>query len=153
VRLLEQAVDQARSMKRAGGHALLLLQLGDAYRLGGRITDAGVIAQHALDLARTHKERGHEAYALRLLADIAAAGPGAARGDAEALYRQALGLAEELAMRPLAARCHLGLGRLHARGGRPTLAAASLAAAVTGFTNLGMSYWLAEAQSDLAAVH
>jgi transcriptional regulator with AAA-type ATPase domain/tetratricopeptide (TPR) repeat protein len=152
VRLLEQAVDQARSMKRAGGHALLLLQLGDAYRHGGRITDASVIAQHALDLARTHKERGHEAYALRLLADLAAPGPGGARGDAEALYCQALGLAEELSMRPLAARCHLGLGRLHARMGRPTLAAASLTAAVAGFTSLGMSYWLAEAQSELAAV-
>jgi len=151
VLLLEQAVDQARSMKRAGGHALLLLQLGEAYRLGGRITDASVIAQHALDLARTHKERGHEAYALHLLAEIAAPGAGGARGDAEALYRQALGLAEELSMRPLAARCHLGLGRLHARMGRPTLAVTHLAAAVAGLTSLGMAYWLAEAQSELAA--
>lgn len=139
-------------MKRAGGHALLLLQLGEAYRLGGRITDASVIAQHALDLARTHKERGHEAYALHLLAEIAAPGPGGARGDAEALYGQALGLAEELSMRPLAARGHLGLGRLHARMDRPTLAATHLAAAVAGFTSLGMSYWLAEAQSELAAM-
>jgi hypothetical protein len=105
-----------------------------------------------LDLARTHKERGHEAYALRLLADIAAPGPDGARGDAEALYCQALGLAEELSMRPLAARCHLGLGRLHTRMGRPTLAATSLASAVAGFTSLGMSYWLAEAESELAAV-
>ena len=152
IRLLEQAVDQARSMKRAGGHALLLLQLGDAYRLGGRITDASVIAQHALDLARTHKERGHEAYALRLLADIAAPGPGGARGDAESLYGQALALAEELAMRPLAAHCQLGLGRLHARLGRPALAAASLAAALAGFTSLGMSYWLAQTEAELAAV-
>ena len=37
IRLLEQAVDQARAMKRAGGHALLLLQLGDA--LPARRTD------------------------------------------------------------------------------------------------------------------
>jgi transcriptional regulator with AAA-type ATPase domain/tetratricopeptide (TPR) repeat protein len=152
VLLLEQAVDQARAMKRAGGHALLLLQLGEAYRLGGRVTDASVIAQHALDLARTHKERGHEAYALHLLAEIAAPGPGGGHGDAEALYGEALGLAEELSMRPLAARCHLGLGRLHARMARPPLAATHLAAAVAGLTSLGMSYWLAEAQSELAAV-
>jgi tetratricopeptide (TPR) repeat protein len=152
VRLLEQAVDQARSSKRAGGHALLLLQLGEVYRLAGRITDASVIAQHALDLARTHKERGHEAYALRLLADLAAPGPSAAHGEAEALYDRALGLAEELSMRPLAARCRLGLGRLHAQMDRPTLAAASLATAVAEFTSLGMSYWLVEAQSELAAV-
>ena len=32
---------------------------------------------------------------------------------AEAHYRQALALAEELGMRPLQAHCHLGLGRLY----------------------------------------
>jgi len=152
VGLLEQAVDQARAMRRAGGHALLLLHLGDAYRLGGRPTDASVVAQHALDLARTHKERGHEAYVLQLLADLAAPGPGGPRGEAEALYRQALALAEELSMRPLAARCQLGLGRLHARLGRPDLATASLAAAGASFTRLGMSYWLAAVDAELAAV-
>jgi len=51
-------------------------------------------------------------------------------------------------MRPLAARCHLGLARLHARLGRPELAGASRAAAVDAFTALGMSYWLAEARSE-----
>jgi hypothetical protein len=55
-------------------------------------------------------------------------------------------------MRPLAARCQLGLGRLHARLGRPDLATASLAAARAGFTRLGMSYWLAAADAELAAV-
>ncbi len=150
IRLLEQAVDQARAMRRAGGHALLLLQLGDAYRTAGRLADAGAIGQHALDLARAHKERGHEAYALRLLADLSALGPGGPRGDAEWLYTQALGLAEELAMRPLAARCHLGLGRLHGRLGRPALAAAGLERAVADFTALGTSRWLAEAAAALA---
>jgi len=151
IRLLEQAVDQARSMRRAGGHAMLLLQLGDAYRLAGRLTDASVIAQHALDLARAHKERSHEAYALRLLAEIGAPGPGGPRGEAEALYAQALGLAEDLSMRPLAARCHLGLGRLHARLGRPALAAASLVTAEDAFSALGMSYWVAEARAEREA--
>src|SRR6185503_8919745 len=111
-----------------------------------RLTDASVIAQHALDLARAHKERSHEAYALRLLAEIGAPGPGGPRGEAEALYAQALGLAEDLSMRPLAARCHLGLGRLHARLGRPALAAASLVTAEDAFSALGMSYWVAEAR-------
>jgi hypothetical protein len=110
-----------------------------------------VIAQHALDLARAHKERSHEAYALRLLAEIGAPGPGGPRGEAEALYAQALGLAEDLSMRPLAARCHLGLGRLHARLGRPALAAASLVTAEDAFSALGMSYWVAEARAEREA--
>jgi DNA-binding NtrC family response regulator/tetratricopeptide (TPR) repeat protein len=145
--LLEQAVEQARSMKRTGGHALLLLRLGDVYRLAGRVNDASVIGHHALDLARAHKERGHEAYALRLLADIDVRDG----GKAESLYRQALDLAEELSMRPLAAHCQWGLGRLYARTGRATEAATCLAAAVASFRALDMPYWLERAEADLRA--
>ena len=38
---------------------------------------------------------------------------------AAAAYQQAITLAEELGMRPLQAHCHLGLGSLYARTGRP----------------------------------
>jgi tetratricopeptide (TPR) repeat protein len=49
---------------------------------------------------------------------------------AEAHYRQALALAEELGMRPLVAHCHLGLGKLYARIGRRAETRAALSAAV-----------------------
>ena len=35
--------------------------------------------------------------------------------DVRASYRQALGLAEELGMRPMVAHCHFGLGKLYRR--------------------------------------
>ena len=40
--------------------------------LAGRLEEAHALAERALALAREHQERGHEAYALRLLGDIAA---------------------------------------------------------------------------------
>jgi hypothetical protein len=49
----------------------LALQMGEAYLLVGRATEASECATPALTLARERKERGHEAWALRLLGEIA----------------------------------------------------------------------------------
>ena len=87
------------------------------YLLAGREADARAAAQRALGLARQHKERGHEAYTLRLLGEIAAREDPLDIGKAEDHYRQALALAEELGMRPLIAHCHVGLGKLYRRTG------------------------------------
>ena len=65
-------------------------------------------------LARAQKEQGYEAYALRLLGSIAVHRHPTDVEPAEAHYRQALALADELGMRPLQAHCHLGLGTLYA---------------------------------------
>ena len=86
--------------------------------LAGRLEEAHALAERALALARTHQERGHQAYALRLLGDIAARREPPESASAEAHYRQALTLAEELGMRPLQAHCHRGLGTLYAKIGR-----------------------------------
>ena len=134
-------------MKRAGGHALLLLQLGDAYRLGGRITDASVIAQHALDLARTHKERGHEAYAMYMLGEIAAREGPVSIAVAETSYRRGLALADELSMRLLVAHCHLGLGKLYRRTGERDQAREHITTATTMYREMGMTYWLGQAET------
>jgi sugar phosphate isomerase/epimerase len=80
--------------------------------LAGSLEEAHALAERALALARAHQERGHQAYALRLLGDIAAHRDPPESEQAEAHYRQALDLAEELGMRPLQAHCHLGLGTL-----------------------------------------
>ena len=52
------------------------------------------------------KERGYEAHALRFLGEVAAQRQPPQVAQAEAYYRQALALAEELGMRPLQAHCH-----------------------------------------------
>ena len=52
--------------------ALCRLSLGEAQLLAGRLEEAQALAERALALAHAHQERGNQAYALRLLGDIAA---------------------------------------------------------------------------------
>jgi hypothetical protein len=68
---------------------------------------------------------------------------------AEGLYREALALAEELGMRPLVARCHLGLGRLSRRTGQRGPAREHLTTATTMFRQMGMQFWLEQAAVEL----
>jgi sugar phosphate isomerase/epimerase len=79
--------------------------------------DARTVAHRAVDIARQHKERGHEAYTLLPLGEIAAREDSVDSGKAETYYRQAFALADALGMRPLVAHCHVGLGKLYRRIG------------------------------------
>src|SRR5262249_44334777 len=65
--LLEQAVEQGTAIRLMAYHALWVAFLGEGYLLADRLEDAGAGAERALHHARAHKERGWEAYALRLL--------------------------------------------------------------------------------------
>ena len=51
-------------------------------------------------------------------------------------------------MRPLVAMCHLGLGTLYARVGKPE-AREHLVAAAAMFRTMDMRYWLAQADAQL----
>ena len=97
--------------------------------LAGHLEDAQALAEHALELTRALKARGNEAYALRLLGEIAVHRHPSERTGAEAHYRQALALANELGMRPLVAHCHCGLGTLYAQTGQREQARTALATA------------------------
>ena len=70
--------------------------------------------------------------------------------QAAAHYRQALALAEELGLRPLQAHCHLGLGTLYARAGRPEQARTALSTAIALYRDMGMTFWLPQAEAVLA---
>jgi tetratricopeptide (TPR) repeat protein len=87
------------------GQAQRVTWLGEVYLSAGRLDDAVRQAERALNLARAHKDRGHEAWALRLLGDIACRREPQEAEAAEGHYRQALALATELGMRPLGAHC------------------------------------------------
>ena len=118
VPLLTQAMEQAIAREVVTFQALCSLSLGEAQGQAGRLEEAQVLAEGALAHARERQERGHQAYALHLLGDIAMRSDPSDNTLAEAHYRQALALANELGMRPLVAHCHLGLGRLYGQTGR-----------------------------------
>ena len=100
--------------------------------------------------AQVHQERGHQAYALRLLGDIAARHEPPENEQAEDYYRQAHTLAEELGMRPLVAHCHFGLGTLYGRMGQVEQSHVELTAAIELYHAMDMAFWLPQAEAALA---
>ena len=133
-------------------HPLFLAYLGEAHLLAGRRDDARAVARRALDLAHRQKERGNEAWVLRLLGEIAAHADPPDLESAEAHYRQALARADELGMRPLVAHCHLGLGTLYRRPADRAKAAEHLTTATTMYREMGMNFWLEKADAELRGV-
>ena len=150
--LLTQAVEQAPTMETVDFQALCSVPLGEAYLLAGRLEEARALAERALALTRQYQERSNQAYALRLLGEIAAHGDPPEGEPATSFYCQALALAEALGMRPLQAHCHRGLGMLYARLGQPEQARLALSAAIALYRAMEMTFWLPQTEAALAQV-
>jgi tetratricopeptide (TPR) repeat protein len=152
VPLLTQVVEQTTGMETVAYQVLYRLSLGEAQVLAGRLGEAHALVARTLALARERQERGHQAYALRLLGEIAVHRDPPDADQASVHYRQALALANELGMRPLQANCHLGLGTLYAKIGRSEQAHIELTTAIDLYRAMEMTFWLPEAEAALAQV-
>jgi len=152
VPLLTQAMEECTAPERVHFQTLCSLLLGEAHLLGGLPKEAYTLAQRVLALARAQRERGHEAYTLRLLGEIAARRDAPEIEQAEVSYLQALALAEALAMRPLQAHCHLGLGSLYLTIGQGQQAHAALTTAIDLYRIMRMTFWLPQAEAALSQV-
>jgi tetratricopeptide (TPR) repeat protein len=147
VPLLTQAMEKSMATERVDFQVFCRLALSEAQLLAGHLEEAHSLAELALDLAREHQEQGHEAYALRLLGDVAARREPPDRNQAEAYYRQALTLADELGMRPLQAHCHRGLGTLYLETGLSEQAYAALTTAINLYRAMEMTFWIPQAEA------
>jgi hypothetical protein len=115
-----------------------------------RFDDARAIAGRALAQSGERGERGYEAWAWCLAGEIEAES-GAEPERAAAGFRAALTRAEALGMRPLAARCRLGLGALARRCGSKDDAEEQLRAAGTLFRSMDMGLWLSRTEALIAS--
>jgi tetratricopeptide (TPR) repeat protein len=149
LRLLEDGVSLTEELGVRAYLALWTANLGEGLAAARQLDRARTVAQRALDLALRHKERGHQAWALRLMGELAALAEPPAIGEAEGYYGQALALAEELEMRPLQARAHLGLGRLLRLSGDRERAEDHLATALGLLREMDMRFWLSRAAEEL----
>jgi tetratricopeptide (TPR) repeat protein len=131
--LLEEAGASKRSHFR-----LRLAYLSEAYLLAGRVDEAVPLAERVLELSRKRRERGHEAWSLRLIGEIFSRAEFPDLDRAEASYKEAIALAEELGMRPLIALCHQGLGEAYRRSGQMTKAQTHLDAATALANQFGL---------------
>jgi tetratricopeptide (TPR) repeat protein len=126
--------------------------LAEAYLLLERREEALEQARTAYARALRQKQRGNQAWALRVLGETAAHASPPEIEQAESYYHQALDLATELGMRPLVAHCHLGLGTLYLRVSRHEQAQAELNTAAEMYRAMGMSFWLEKAEAALSQV-
>ena len=150
--LLQHAVEQATVMGFMPYVSSGLAALSEGYLLAGRPDEALPLAHQASALARQHHEQGTQAWILRLLGDIATHRAPSEVAPAEASYRQALALADELGMRPLQAHCHRGLGTLYATTGQAEQARTELSTAIEMYRDMEMTFWLPETEAALAQV-
>jgi DNA-binding SARP family transcriptional activator/tetratricopeptide (TPR) repeat protein len=144
--MLQNAVAEAERLGNATGQTWRLVWLGEALLLAGRPDEAATRANQALEQSRQRGERGYEAWALHLQAEVAASRKAARRAEARERFHEALALAGALEMRPLEARCHLGLAALHQADGRIDEASAARGQAIAMLRNMGMNFWLSQAQ-------
>jgi tetratricopeptide (TPR) repeat protein len=121
-----------------GRTSLLLGRLDEAQRLGDR--------------AIASSPPGSAPHALNLLGDIATHPDRFDAERGETRYREALALAEPRGMRPLVARCHLGLGQMYGRLGKRDQSREHLGTATTMFREMDMPFWLEQAEAALREV-
>jgi len=152
LRLLEDGVSLTEGLGVRAYLGLWTAHLAEGLLAADQSERARAGAQRAYDLARTHKERGHQAWALRLLGEITARGDSADLDKAMQYHTQSLALADELKMRPLIARNHLDLGRLWVRAGDRNQAEEHLVTAAELLREMDMRFWLKRAAEELMAL-
>jgi tetratricopeptide (TPR) repeat protein len=133
-------------------HALVLTELSEVCLLVGRVDEASALAERLFELSHTRAGHGYQAYACRLLGEVARHRKPPDIDQAATHYRQALTLAEEIGMRPLQAHCHHGLGTLFATAGQVEQARAELSTAIALYQAMDMTFWLPQTEAALAQV-
>ena len=123
--------------------------VGEGYLLAGQRDEAARLAAIALEAARAQKQRGQEALALWLSAEIAGCALEGARAEADSQH--AMALASEIGMHPLTAHCHLGLGKLYRRTGKRQEAQEHLTTATTMYREMDMRFYLEQAEAEMAS--
>jgi class 3 adenylate cyclase/tetratricopeptide (TPR) repeat protein len=140
VRESEQLLDRQAAKGIVGHRSWAYYAVGRACLSLGRLDEARELAGRSAESSK--HQPGFKAHALRLLGDLASHPRQFDAQGGEAYYRQALELAQQHGMRPLVAHCHLGLGRLYDRIGKPELARESLTVAQTMYRDMTMHFWL-----------
>jgi len=149
---LQQALTAYASAGIGYLHSMSTVRLGEAYLLAGRVEEARACGARAVVLARERGERGHEAWAHRIVGETASHHDCPDVAGAEAHLATSTALASELGMRPLVARCRLSLGKLHGRAGDRRAATEHLTTAMSMFREMGMQFWFEKAEAEVQAL-
>ena len=129
-----------------GARGTRLHVLGRACLVLGRLDEAQSLAERAIEASP--QQPAYAAHAWHLLGDVATHADRFDSARALTCYRETLVRAEPRGMRPLIAHCYLGIGRVHGRLGKRDTAGEHLARAVMMYRDMGLSYWLDQADAE-----
>lgn len=141
ISLLQEGIKSGNDLRLTRFQPLRVSMLANAYHLMGEKEKALATAKTALDLAVRYQEKGPEAWALYFIAESNNSMPTAEHENLVALDK-----AQTLGMRPLAAHCHLGLGKLYAKIKQPNQAREEVSRAVAMYEEMGMTFYLNQAR-------
>ena len=147
--LLEEAVQEATTLKLRSGQSWLVGMLAYAYMFADRLPEAAVLALQAIGLAQERSERSWIAWAHYFLGQIRSANGNADLDEARMAFESGLAEARALELRPLVARFELGLGQLHRRTQENDAAFTYLTNAVSNLREMQMPHWLQKAEAEL----
>jgi class 3 adenylate cyclase/tetratricopeptide (TPR) repeat protein len=139
--LLEEAVALDRLAEPRTTHSFALTALSEAALLAGDLGRALTTVTQALQQIRSHEERGAEAYACWLLANIHSTYDSDIETTAE-MFETAIAIATELHLKPLLAHCHLGIAALYLRRSRRPQGNAHRDRGQHLLETLGMKPWI-----------
>jgi tetratricopeptide (TPR) repeat protein len=142
--ILEHTRALALSLEISGWHPLWFMLLAEAFAAGHRNDDAIELAKRVRDIAGEQGAEGYRAYALQTLGDATKA-----PDESAACYQAAMRIGDRLGMRPLIAHCRLGLGKLYRRAGQREQASEHLTTATTMYREMGMTYWVGQAEAEM----
>jgi tetratricopeptide (TPR) repeat protein len=148
IALLENAISSARRLADKNELSMQLNWLAQSYFSAGQTNKAISCASRALELAERYGEGGHEGWALWALGDIRAGATEPLDPVALRHVRQAQAIAVARHMAPLAAHCHVSLGKIYRRQRSLELAHREFAAAISRYRELDMGRWLELAESE-----
>jgi tetratricopeptide (TPR) repeat protein len=164
--LLDRRADGKRTLARAfeimgdplGPQSKIFTRYGilaaGAYLAAGLLEEAAAEAARGLALATVDGARAYHVPLGRLRAEaLALQGKEPCRDEALSDWGRLIDLATELSMRPELAHCHLGLGKLYRRTGDRVKGQEHLTTAVTMYRQMGMGFWLTQAEAALEPVH
>src|SRR5262245_2755506 len=149
IELLEHALHEVESRGIGIQEATVLNLLAEVYLFGGQADVAAKSAERALVLAGERGQEAEAAVAHRLLGDIALHRDHLDLESARSHYEAALKLSQLLRIRPLIARCHVGLGKLYRRTGKRDQAQEHLTIATTMYREMDMRFWLEQAEAEM----
>lgn len=138
LQLAQDAVFSAEQMRLIVDMAMLLVRLGQASLIAGRIDEALTHGNRAVEIAVEHEGKGEEAWARFLIARACWASDPQRIEEAATQLDFALRLALACEARPLIAFCHTNLGAIYSRRGDHETAKKFTAAADSSYAELGM---------------